>query len=104
MLPLLGPDGIDDLRQALAGYTVDGLHELVGLPGQLALARGELTALARCLDESPLADLVRLFLLGERLTEARGARALHPLSLDDAAAGGLVVRGSGLVGAVFDLR
>ncbi|MFN2560322.1 MAG: hypothetical protein ABR571_03350 [Jatrophihabitans sp.] len=44
---LLDDHEVDLLRQALAGYTVDSVHELVGVAGQAPLGRGDLTGLAR---------------------------------------------------------
>ncbi len=104
MQPLLDARGVEDLQTALRDYTVDGLHELVGFAGQLALARGELDALDRCLDDSPLGDLVRLFLLGQALLSSRAARALAPLDLARAEEGGLISQTSDVVIAGVDLR
>ena len=101
---LLDERGIAALRSALADYTVDGLHELVGLAGQVALSRGDLAGLERTLDDSRLADLVRLFLLGASLSPARAGPALKPLPLADALEAGLVIRAGDALRAGFDLR
>ncbi len=104
MQALLEDAHLAQLRQALAEYTVDGVHELVGLAGQLALARGEVAALARGLDDSRLADLTRLFLLGESIPAPRAARAVRPLGLGPAITSGLLRSIGDSVAAGFDLR
>ncbi len=96
---------IDQLRAALAGYTVDSVHELIGLPGQAALQRGDLAGVARRVrGDDPLPTLVRLFLLGADVAEAAARAALAPLPLDAACAAGLVAASAGSVRALLDLR
>jgi hypothetical protein len=102
---LLDDHEVDLLRHALAGYTVDSVHELVGVAGQAALGRGDLTGLARQLSGgSPLDTLGRLFLLGAVVPEAAARVALHPLRLDRAIAAGLVESSGRSVRALLDIR
>jgi len=103
---LLDARAVDQLRRALADYTVDGLHELLGLDGQLALARGDLAGVRRRLrlERSAIADLARLFLLGDATPESSAARALAPLPLGVALAAGLVLKSGPDIRAGFDLR
>jgi methyltransferase family protein len=93
------------LREALAEYTVDGVHDLVGLAGQAALARGDLTGLARHLTGGTRLDtLGRLFLLGTHVPEAAARAALHPLPLEEAVAAGLIGPSGAGVRALLDVR
>ena len=101
---LFDPRRIAQLRQALTDYTVDGLREFVGPSGRLALANGDLATLGRSLDDSPLSDLVRLFLLGQPIAWRRAVRTLAPLSVEDAVTAGLLTTGPGEVKAAYDLR
>lgn len=105
--PLLPDREITQLREALGAYTVDGVHELIGLEGQAALARGDLSGVARCLrsaDERRLATLARLFLLGAEVGEPEARAALRPLPLEAAQACGLLDRSTGGVRARVDVR
>ncbi len=110
--PQLSADDADRLRQALtaAGYTVDGTARALGLAGQAALERGDLAGAARALDNGAAADrrgadLLRLFVLGRDLPEARAAAALHPLPLASAQRIGLIEpAGPEEVRAALDLR
>ncbi|HET6878247.1 MAG TPA: methyltransferase [Jatrophihabitans sp.] len=104
--PLLPDRELDRLRQALDGYTVDGVHELIGLEGQASLGRGDLNGVARCLRsvDDRVATLVRLFLLGAEVSEAAARAALHPLSLDSAGASGLLACSAGAACARIDVR
>ncbi|WP_375492531.1 methyltransferase [uncultured Jatrophihabitans sp.] len=104
--PVLDPAGIAALREACAGYTVDAVHDVLGLDGTAALDRADLTGAAYALrgDDSRLADLVRLFLLGAEVDEDAAARAVAPLDLGIAVAAGLVERSVGGVRAGLDVR
>ncbi len=102
--PLFAPAQLAQLRRALSDYTVDGVHELIGLAGRSALSRGDLTGVARRLGADPLSDLVRLFLLGQPVPDSAAARALVPLDLSAAEAGGLLARSAGEIRARLDLR
>ncbi|MFI7243245.1 DUF7059 domain-containing protein [Streptomyces qinglanensis] len=69
------------VREALiaAGFTADGLLDLLGAPAYAALARGEtVPALRATRDEGPLATLTRLFLL-QQAVPYRSARAVLPV-------------------------
>ncbi|WP_435969366.1 DUF7059 domain-containing protein [Streptomyces sp. Qhu_M48] len=92
------------LREALlaADFTADGLLELLGAPAYAALARSEtVPALRATRGDSPLATLVRLFLLQEAVGHDRAAAAL-PLA--EALADGWVVREGDSVSATVDVR
>ncbi len=94
------------LRAALAGWTTDTVHDLLGLPGRAALERGDLAGATRALrgrDDAP-ATLVRLFVLGAPVPAERAAAALAPLPLDAALAAGLVTGAGAAVRAGVDLR
>ncbi|MBO8194885.1 methyltransferase [Streptomyces oryzae] len=74
------------LREALtaAGFTADGLLDLLGAPAYAALARGEtVPALRATRGEGPLETLTRLFLL-QQAVPYRSARAV--LKVDEALA------------------
>lgn len=105
------------LRDALADYTVDGVHDLLGPTGQAAHDRGDLAGVARVVRTAAstaartgdsatrrLAMLIRMFLLGHAVDEADARAALDPLDLDAACAGRLVTASAGSVRALLDLR
>lgn len=105
--PLLPERELAQLREALGAYTVDGVHELIGLDGQAALARGDLSGVARCLrsvDDHELATLARLFLLGTEVREPEARAALRPLPLETAEAYGLLDCSAGGARARVDVR
>lgn len=84
-----------DLRAA--GYAVDRLRQLWGDDADAALARGDAVPARRALGASaivghgiPAATLARLFLLGERVTEAQLADALPTLGAAGARELGLI--------------
>jgi methylase of polypeptide subunit release factors len=88
-----------------AGFTVEGVAEALGADAGAALDRGEPEPAARAVGEaSPLATLVRLFLLGEARPAADVAAALAPVGLDEAVGAGLLARHDGAVAAALDLR
>jgi methylase of polypeptide subunit release factors len=88
-----------------AGFTVEGVAEALGEGARAALDRGEPEPAARAVGEaSPLATLVRLFLLGEARPVADVAAAIAPVGLDEAVDAGLLARGDGAVVASLDLR
>ncbi|WP_037772316.1 DUF7059 domain-containing protein [Streptomyces sclerotialus] len=92
------------LREALlaAGFTADGLLELLGATAYAALARSEtVPALRATRGEGPLAALVRLFLLQQPVAASRAAAALP---LDDCLADGWLVRRGEEVRATVDVR
>ena len=95
----------EQLRAAVAGYTVDAVHDAVGLPGQAALGRGDLVGVARYLSgDGPLETLIRLFLIGADVSETAARRALGPLPLEVACRAGLLELSAGSVRARVDLR
>ena len=90
-LPAPGP-ALPRLRDAFfaAGFTPDGLLELLGAPAYAALARSEtVPALRATRGDGPLETLVRLFLLQRPVPYGR-ARAALPV--DDALADGWLRR------------
>lgn len=103
--PLLEGDDLDRLRTALQVLTVSALDASLGPVGRAALDRGDLAGARRALPPGErTATLARLFLLGLAVEETDAAHALHPLSLDAAAAAGLVQRSAGSVRALLDVR
>jgi methylase of polypeptide subunit release factors len=88
-----------------AGFTVEGVAAALGADAGSALDRGEPEPAARAVGEvSPLATLVRLFLLAEARPAAEVAAAIAPVGLDDAVGAGLLSRRGGAVLAALDLR
>lgn len=105
--PVLDPPALSAFRQALDEFTVDGVHELIGLIGQAAHERGDLPGVGRALarshrDGDRLTTLVRLFLLGQAVDEREARAALHPLPIDSATP--LVERSAGAVRARLEVR
>jgi methylase of polypeptide subunit release factors len=86
MHALLPPRDLDAFREALDGYTPDRVQRLLGPVGQSAHARGDLNGVERALEgeQSKLATLVRLFLLGLPVSRRRAAAALAPLAVPTA--------------------
>jgi hypothetical protein len=100
------PDLTPRLRDALVdtGYTVEGVDGLLGETARAALQRHETTpALRRTTDGSPLAILVRLFLLQAPVGRAQADRAL-PGQVDALAATGLLLAAGDRVRAALDCR
>jgi hypothetical protein len=95
-----------DLRAA--GYTTDGVSELLGEQAHAALGRGvwwPALRATRAADPEPLAVLVRLFLLGADEPGDRVERALPTAGLEGLLANGVVeATGQGTVRAVLDIR
>ena len=107
------PAALDHLRTDLssAGYTVGGVGDLLGPVASAALHREEPVPALRATASgppSPVATLVRLFVLGVDVPRGEAARAFTRLGVDGAARLGLVVAaGAGPddpVRAVVDLR
>ncbi|HWU22630.1 MAG TPA: class I SAM-dependent methyltransferase [Nocardioides sp.] len=103
----LGPELAARLRPALeaADFTYDAVSELLGEAAHAALSRNETTpALRRTLrDSSPLATLIKLFLLQREVDRADAERALPGL-VDELAAAGFVAQSVGEVAARMDCR
>ena len=99
-------DWVSRLREALqaAGYTYDGVAEHLGPTAHEALARNETTpARRRTTHGSPLATLIRLFLLQVPVPPAHAERAL-PGVLEALTAEGMVARDGDDVRALMDCR
>lgn len=98
---------IDKLRESLmkAQYTVDGCLEALGATAYSALSRNESVAASRAVapDDSPVATLIKLFVLQEDVSRSAAEEALP---LGDALAGGLLApTGAGdEVRALVDIR
>lgn len=94
------------LREALlaADFTYDAVSELIGPEAHQALSRNETTpGLRRTTDGSPLATLVRLFLLQAAVPVADAERALPGL-VDRLANAGALAQSVGEVAARLDVR
>lgn len=104
-LPTANSAGTPRLREALltAGFTADGLLELLGAPAYAALARSETVPAVRATrGDGPLETLVRLFLLQRPVSRARAHAALP---VDDALVDGwLRATANGDVRATVDIR
>ena len=90
---LLDQHDLARLREALgtAGYTSQGIAGRIGAPAVEAVRRNDFRAMLReTIDRDPLATLIRLFLAGQTEPVEAVKAALHPLSLDSAAAAGIV--------------
>ncbi|MCP3820269.1 class I SAM-dependent methyltransferase [Streptomyces sp. A3M-1-3] len=101
---LPAPDRSSQLRDALlrAGFTADGLLDLLGAPAYAALARSETVPAVRATrDDGPLQTLVRLFLLQRPVAYAHAAAALP---VEDTLADGWVTRDGDDVRAAVDVR
>lgn len=98
---------IERLREALlkAQYTVDGCLEALGPIAYSALSRNESVAASHAVraDDSPIASLIKLFVLQESVDRTAAARALP---LEVALAGGLLAedRVDDTVRAGVDIR
>ena len=109
--PALPPNGGARLRAALmaAGWTADAVLDVLGPAAQAALERGEgvpgLLHTARPeVAGTPVATLVRLFLLQTDVAEEDLAAALRGFEVDELVAAGIVERAAGGVRAVVDIR
>lgn len=90
-MPFVVPDLSDALcarlREAFltAGYTADGVLDVLGVQAHAALGRGEPEPARRATrDAGPLGTLIRLFLLGDAEPEAAISAALGSVTLDQA--------------------
>lgn len=92
-----------DLRAA--GFTVDGVAELLGEQAQAALGRGVWWPAARAAaGPDPLSVLVRLFLLGMQVPRDQLHEVFTRVPLDALSAGGVLEVVDGAVRAVLDIR
>jgi len=104
--PLLPVAVLDPLGQAIRDrFGSVAVAEAVGLPGEAAMSRGDLSGADRLTrGGSETETLIRLFLLGLPATSAAAEAALRPLPLSQAVAAGLVEDAAGSVRATLDLR
>ncbi len=89
--PLLDPDGIAQLTEALSLATAAGGENIMQLLDSPASSPSDLAAVIAD-SESRLATITEVFLLGKTLPEAQVAAALSPLPLTTALEAGLVER------------
>lgn len=103
----LGPAVLDALGADLraAGFTVDGVAELLGDQAHAALGRGVWWPAARAAaGPDPLSTLVRLFLLGEQVPRERLHEVFTRVPLDALVVGGVLDLADGAARAVLDIR
>ncbi|WP_234904410.1 N5-glutamine methyltransferase family protein [Mycolicibacterium frederiksbergense] len=91
-----------DLRAA--GYTVDGVAELLGADVHAALGRGVWWPALRVTGDDPLSTLVRLFLLGAQVPRGHLLEVFTRVPLDALVAGGVLELADGTVRAALDIR
>ena len=104
--PIFGPAVLDRLGQAVrARYGSAAVAEALGLAGEAALSRGDLSGVDRLTRQGSATEtLIRLFLLGLPVPRSAAEAALRPLPVPDAEAAGLVEAADGQVRAALDLR
>lgn len=91
-----------DLRSA--GYTVDGVAELLGEHAHAALGRGVWWPALRVTGTDPLSTLVRVFLLGAEVSREDLGRVFTTVPLEALVAGGVFEVDDGAVRAALDIR
>lgn len=91
-----------DLRAA--GYTVDGVAELLGADVHAALGRGVWWPALRATGDDALSTLVRLFLLGVEVPRGHLHEVFTRVPLDALVAGGVLEVTDGTVRAALDIR
>ena len=92
-----------DLRGA--GFDATQVPELLGSSAHRALSRGEMwPALRATRDGSPLATMIRLFLLGTTEPATAARNAFPTIGVDAAIAVGALERDGGDVRAALDIR
>ena len=104
--PILPAEVLSPLAECVrARYGSVPVAEALGLPGQAALARGDLAAVQRLVaGDSATEILIRLFLLGLPVTAGQAASALAPLPVAAAIAAGLLTGQAEQLRAALDLR
>ena len=104
--PLFPPAVLEQLGEAVRDrFGSVAVAEALGLPGEAALSRGDLSGADRLTrGGSETETLIRLFLLGLPAPAAAAEAALRPLPLSHAVAAGLVTEAAGQVRAMLDLR
>jgi methylase of polypeptide subunit release factors len=105
-LPLLAPALAEAFRGH--GYTVSGLEDALGPEAVAALARSDAASVRRrARSAGPTGVLVRLFILGDALTESDVTAVLPGVAVADGITAGLWARPEGPAGtlrALVDLR
>ncbi|MEO7261533.1 MAG: methyltransferase [Jatrophihabitantaceae bacterium] len=104
--PLFSATVLDQLSQAVRDrFGSVAVTEVLGLPGEAALSRGDLSGADRLTRQgSETETLFRLFLLGLPASRVAAEAALRPLPLAEAEAAGLVEENGGQLRATLDLR
>jgi methylase of polypeptide subunit release factors len=104
--PVLPPQVLEPLAECVrTRYRSGQLAELLGLPGQAALARADLAGVERLVrGGSATETLIRLFLLGLPAGTEQAAAALAPVPIEAAIAAGLLTSAGSAVRAALDLR
>ncbi len=105
--PLTDPDVVDRLGVDLraAGFDASGVPDLLGADAHRALGRAEPAAALRATrDGSPLATLVRLFLLGATVEDRAALAALPETGIPTALAQGVLERDGDGLRAALDIR
>ncbi|MDQ1722855.1 MAG: hypothetical protein QOI26_2589 [Pseudonocardiales bacterium] len=104
--PLFSAAVLDRLGEAIRDrFGSVAVTEVLGLPGEAALSRGDLSSADRLTRQgSETETLIRLFLLGLPASRAAAEAALRPLPLPEAEAAGLVEDTAGQIQAALDLR
>jgi methylase of polypeptide subunit release factors len=104
--PLFPRAVIDRLRACLSDeFSGQAVTETLGLAGQAALSRGDLTGVERFTrGGSATETLIRLFLLGIEVADDAADRVFGTQGRFDAVAAGLLEPGSTGVRTMFDLR
>ncbi|MGX7679876.1 DUF7782 domain-containing protein [Jatrophihabitans sp. DSM 45814] len=106
MQPLFGPRFVDAMRQAMGeAYTDQAVSDALGLAGQAAMARGDLSGAERLTRGGSASEIwIRLFLLGLDVESTVAAKALSPVDLGEAVESGLLIARAGTVRAGLDVR
>lgn len=106
-MPYFSSEFCARLREAFqrTGYDADGVLAAIGGQAHAALTRDEPELAHRAsLDAGDLGTLIRLFLLGEPVPAGKLSEVLHPLTLGEALAGGLLSGGADQLRAALDVR
>ncbi|HEV2885962.1 MAG TPA: methyltransferase [Jatrophihabitans sp.] len=104
--PLFPAAVLDQLGQAVRDrFSSVAVTEVLGLPGEAALSRGDLSGADRLTRQGSATEtLIRLFVLGLPVPAAAARAALRPLPLAEAEAAGLLEQADGQLRARLDLR
>ncbi|MFL6162335.1 MAG: methyltransferase [Jatrophihabitantaceae bacterium] len=104
--PVLPVSVLEPLAECVRGhYGSAPVAQVLGLPGQAALARADLLGAERLTQGgSPTETLIRLFLLGLPVSRPAAAAALAPLPVQAAVGAGLLIADGDQLLAALDLR